>query len=427
MNLFMLCLWLVATILSLRLNPDLFSPSKFFLLVLGFDFFSIFLRNDYHFGVYLAYVGYIAMALMGSVAEGHQKVTPILTEKSKTKRNVSIIAIWLITLLPILGQVGLIIAMGGVAGYVNSISMRVSEWTGYGAFVLLVKGIVPLHLLYFSRWCSQPDSVKRSGYLLHGSIFLLLAILSGSRGFLLGIVVSMFVIINYLWKPIKLRVVLPAACMIFLVAGVMGVARTNIHFSDHGFMTGYQNVSERLLETTQLGVGCFVINHVLTESAGELPLHGGTTFLSLATAFLPRAIFPDKLRTGGQVSTKYILGDAYVGSSNYTPGILAESILNFGFFFGPIVAYLVLMVFLLAIIYWYRYLRLNLRTGKILYWNVVLYVSIAQIPANLLRAEWTNALRGPITWIFWITIVVIVSDILTQLSRDPKRCNGNLS
>ena len=149
MNILMVCLWLFATMISFRLNSDLFSPSKFFFLVLGFDFFSIFLRNDYHIGVYLAYVGYIAVALMGSILEGHQKVLPRAAKKSTIKKSFSITALWLITLLPILAQVGLIVAMGGFEGYVNSISMRVSNWAGYGILVLLVKGIVPLHLLYF--------------------------------------------------------------------------------------------------------------------------------------------------------------------------------------------------------------------------------------------------------------------------------------
>lgn len=423
MNILMVCLWLFATMISFRLNPDLFSPSKFFFLVLGFDFFSIFLRNDYHIGVYLAYVGYIAVALMGSILEGHQKVLPRAAKKSTIKKSFSITALWLITLLPILAQVGLIVAMGGFEGYVNSISMRVSNWAGYGILVLLVKGIVPLHLLYFVLWRSTHGSVNLSGYLLHGAVYLFLALMSGSRGFLLGVIVSMLILTHYLRRPMTLRVVLSVAGMIFLVAGVIGVARTSIHLGDGGLTTGYSKISGRLLETSQLQVGCFVINHVLTESSGKIFLHRGETFLSIATALLPRSIFPDKLNTGGQVATNYILGDAYMGTSNYTPGILAESILNFGFDFGPFFAYVTLIMILLVTIWFYRRLRNKLKRNEMLCGMLVLYVSIAQIPANLLRGEWTNGLRGPMSWVFWISIVFILTSVLNVTSTvKSKHC-----
>ena len=76
-------------------------------------------------------------------------------------------------------------------------------------------------------------------------------------------------------------------------------------------------------------------------------LQYGNTFLSAITIFVPRAIFPDKLKTGGEVLTQYSQGSAYTGTVNYSPGLFVESILNFGYFFGPVFFLIVLLFVIL--------------------------------------------------------------------------------
>ncbi len=121
----------------------------------------------------------------------------------------------------------------------------------------------------------------------------------------------------------------------------------------------------------------------------------GETLVTPITNFVPRKIWPDKPESGGVVLTKFAEGRAYTGTSHYSTGMLAESIVNFGYVVGPMFAAGVTLVLSFVIVRFYgRYRRLlccEWRDASGICARLVrmtfYYLILVQVPGSLLTGE----------------------------------------
>ncbi len=58
------------------------------------------------------------------------------------------LALWIISLIPIMGQILFIHKLGGISAFVISIAYRVAEWRGLAIYALFRDFIGPLNIVY---------------------------------------------------------------------------------------------------------------------------------------------------------------------------------------------------------------------------------------------------------------------------------------
>jgi len=98
-----------------------------------------------------------------------------------------IVAIWVLSLISILNQIAIIIEMGGILNYIGNIAFRVEYFKGRGDVIILNNLISIMNVLYFSLLLSSKSVSKKHWlmFMLHFIVFVGIALLSGSRSFLL--------------------------------------------------------------------------------------------------------------------------------------------------------------------------------------------------------------------------------------------------
>lgn len=434
MGLILLVCWIFITILSVLFNRDIFSPAKIYLLSIFVYFASIFFE-DYSLNIYLVYIFLLFFGLILVIFE-YRHTNSIVNKDirlnnsfskfdNRKNYNKALVVIWLFTIIPIIAQLYLIYLMGGLQSYINNLGFRVVEWKGLGVILELIKMFGTINLIYFIFLLLFKKIGKRKWilYLVHFSLFVLVGLLSGSRGTLLWNFVFMIVIYHYLVKRVAFKTVLLLGIIIFMVASLLGVARNGYKLTDDGFRSGLDKQEEwtDLFSAKTFSYGTDPL--VLTLSSENNNLQYGLTFITPLTNLVPRAIWPSKPDTGGVVLTKYYTGDAWGGYSNLSTGLIAEGIINFGKFWGIIVGFIILAILMFYLNKFYRVVSLNteeVSLKKTL--QVSIYSFIGFSFSGLLFAEWTDSILG-----LFFRIVKFMIIFLTILYTFPKPIDENTS
>ena len=408
-------LLIILVISSLIVQKDLFSPSKFYLLYLIIYLSDVFI-NDQNYYVYMAYSLYLAIGYVFVVLD---KSTPVFQAQRDVrslavKKNRILITIWAFTLITVFAQLYLIVHFGGMTEYLNSIQGRVLGWQGLGG-ILILKQIAPLaNIIYFSIGLQYKITSKGwwTLFVVNTLIVVLLGLLSGSRGATLMGLANLVIAWNYFGKKVSMKFALTSVAILVFAAAALGGMR-NYQISDGTFSVTELADRVNFAEVKIFKYGIIPLD-MLAEPQAEIPLKYGSTFLSAITRFAPRQLFPNKLKTGGEVLTEYNQGLNYTGTVNYSTGLLVESILNFGYVLGPAV-FVALMLFFMMLSIRIRYTFLNRRregsVSAIKYLYV--YLTFAALPGALLMAEWTNLMVSTIINLcFFIMIYLSVSSAI---------------
>jgi len=419
---FMFIMWALISGFSLFLNRDIFSPTKFYLLNIGAYFGLIFIKS-YEDVIYVYYLIFLALGLIFIIVEPKVK----LLHKMKSYINVnidldrksmkkSILAIWIISAIPIIAQLYLIQYTGGIFNYVNNIGLRVVAWRGMGAVLELIKMFAVINLFYFAVLLIQKNTKIRDWipYLIHFSVFLLIGFLSGSRGGLLWNIVFMLVAYHYLKKRVTLRKALTYALILLVFASLLGTARNGYKLTSEGFRTGLSTY-EQSFDLKQFEYGIIPIQLLYQVDNSELEY--GMTYLTPITNIIPRKIWPGKPDTGGIIFTQRYTGNAWGGYSHLATGIIAEGVINFGMLFGPIVG---IVVFLIVMWFVFKYYRKTIGFDITSMKHIVVilsYIYIVTSLPGLVKAEWTNAILDVTfkvikLWIVYYSVYFIPKKIL---------------
>ncbi|OHB62425.1 MAG: hypothetical protein A2Y76_06780 [Planctomycetes bacterium RBG_13_60_9] len=405
-------LLLIALGLCFASNKDIFSPGKFYHLSLTVYFADIFL-SEHSGDVYAIYLGLILTGMVMSVVEAYSLSgrQASLTRFRSTDVCPArfILILWLLTLIPVLAQCYMIHLTGGLGSLATAVMRRVADRRGLGWLGILVKLIEPINLLYFGfglAYRKRRPVIWWLGYGVHLLVFAAVALPKGSRGFVLGQVVLMMVIYNYLRRPVKLRYAVVGGAALLITAAFLGAVRENLgrikNLDDLGHMRS------GTLQWSLLSYGLMQLDVVFERDFTDYQY--GKTFLTAATNFVPRAIWPEKFESGGVVLTKFAHGRYYTGKTNMTPGIVTESILNFGYPLGILWAFAFLSLVILLMVRFYTCLlnRISQRGGVGRVYVVALYGGLASVAGRLLVGEFADIFIGLVPKVAFLSIVVLL-------------------
>jgi len=333
----LLFVWAVMWGFSLATNRDIFSPAKMYMFSVFFYFADIFV-NPYDDAVTVTYSALLLLGLVLAIQESylpfHRVAQRARVETSRMRLWPVTRTLWLLSAVPIAAQIALIVLMGGINGYVNTLGMRVLEHRGLGPVTMLI-GIFPvINVVYFTVGLLSREAGKGwwLGYSAHGLLYVIIGLASGSRGALLNNVVLMLMAYHYLRRRVPLTGSLVVAAGVLVAASLIGAARNGIKMGDEGLVTGLENHNQSTFESSHFHYGLEPL--VLVYSRPPDELHLGLTFATVFTNPIPRVIWPGKPETGGVVLTKLYTDDAWDGASNLSTGLIAESVLNFGWWIG---------------------------------------------------------------------------------------------
>lgn len=235
--------------------------------------------------------------------------------------------------------------MGGVEGYVASMTLRVVEWKGFGIHILMIRSILVINLIYFVLIVKLHGVNKKEkiGFLANFIVFVILALLTSSRSTLLVNIFIMAIIYYYFVRRISSSKIVIMSSILVLFALVLGIARNGYSIDNGKFSTGLsENGSYNNLEMANFNYGLFPLEKVI-DNGYIKHYYYGETYVSAVTNVIPRSIWPNKPKTGGVVFTEDY-HNVHNGYSNYSTGFLVEGIINFGYFTGTLIAFLFLYI-----------------------------------------------------------------------------------
>lgn len=396
MALLVLLVWLVTMLGAFVRNKDIFSPAKLYLMWL-FVFFAEVFFSEYSLPVYLCYLALLAAGVAMIMLECHIQDTGCdaasgyLPSQFPEATLAAVVAIWAISVIPLFAQLRLIMAMGGFQSYVNTLGLRVLLWRGLGHWVSLINVFPTVNLVYLVVMLTGRKK-RRLWWLLycvHSAMFVALGLLSGSRGVLLLNLMLVLMVLHYLRKRLPKRGAVLAALVMVLAGLALGHARQGYRLTDEGFRTGLV-AAEQLLTTQAVGYGCRPLELVFSREPTSLTY--GLTFATVFTNLVPRRLWPGKPDSGGVILTRDYADNRWAGASYITPGIIAESILNFGYFVGIPVGFFGLSAILFGVVLFYRRVLRALRSRRDLSAGTaaLLYANVLVAAVSLLFGEFTN-------------------------------------
>ena len=387
-------------VLSLWAVRDIFSPDKLMFAALGLFFGGIFFE-DYSLGISVVYALLLVASMTVIVAfapilrSTQSKLIARAPNREPGGNGMPFFGygfFWLVSLPALAAQVVLIEHFGGIVGYVNILVLRVKELEGLGWLTSIIRTFSIIDLIYFSYLVTRRKltvSVIVS-YVIHFLIFVLLALLTGSRGSLLVNLVLMAMVYHHSVRRISARWLLTLAVSTLLIASVLEVARQGVAFGEEGLITGLseerQDEKKMSYEWAKYGINPLE----LLLNADRVTMYYGLTYLTVFTNIIPRAMWPGKPDTGGVILTKEYKGE-FGGTSHTSTGIIPEAIMNFGVPLGIIVGtfqYGALVGGLL--LYYIRYRQRLLTNAPYKFIDSVRFAYISWGMMGLIVGEFTN-------------------------------------
>jgi len=332
--------WLSVVALSFGVVRDSFSPDKLLLVALGLFFGDIFF-HDYSrelCSVYLLLLVALSAALVAlapllrRAGRAPASGVPLGAQSGPGGAAIGYTLFWLVSLPSLAAQVWMIALFGGMVGYINALALSVVNFEGLGWLMSIIRTFSIVNLLYFSFLVTrrQRTTGEVLFYLLHLCIFVVMALLTGSRGSLLANFAMMALIYHHSVRRISARWLLIFAVGALMVASLLEVAREGVGFGKEGLVTGLSKESSNDAKMSFGWAKYGIIPLDLVLSAEHVEPHYGFTYLTVITNFVPRAFWPAKPDPGGNVLTNEYAGDAWGGTSFLSTGIIPEAIINFG-------------------------------------------------------------------------------------------------
>lgn len=446
-----------ASAYSIVSNRDWLSPSKY---LIGFTMLymaGIFLTPvpDY---VYLSFIFYMLVAMGLSwrdraVPQLRAPQEPVSGRPEATRRQMvaESIFFWALTLVPVVLLLMLINLNGGFCAFLNSIASRVLAWSGMGFFVKGIELMPIINFFYFHQGlvARHRSKIWWILYGVHLTLLLLMSLMHGSRSALLAPLLILILIYNYVSARVGLVKLALTGAAIFVVAIGLGAVRNQIKcdtqtgaislpspkvvekhlsnsadsFTRRAFKMpekGSDNSStivSSLFPQVRLPLessyGIMGLSIVGTNSIEPL---WGLTFATCVTDLVPRSWWPGKPDNAAVAITKLTAQERYTGRTHLTPGIIAESILNFGHVPGYIIG-LILFVLVAAITQTLYHAIVSRKAGSL--WFILMYIYTLNILASLSKGTWGIMVSGWIVHMLMIAFLALLCRfVLRRLSGE---------
>lgn len=388
--------------LSLWLNRDIFSPSKWFVFHFTVYFFDIYLGEyslEDHLLVFLTLIVILFIVFIDRpVSYNNEHVF----YKEKLLRFKGCFFFCSLLFIPVSAQVYIIYSFGGFYSYLDIIKMRVLEFRGLGPVLLLTGFYTPVVLACFGFLLSSNNKYK--DWLFFLAIFIgmiSINLLSGGRGTLLAPIVSMVVIYHFLKRNINISFVILIGVILISSAALLEVLRNQISVDNNQVQLFSETGASRAsFEFTKYGL----ISPQLIMDNPISEYEYGSTYLTVFTNFVPRKLWPEKPSTGGVILTNRYMSGVWNGASNLATGVAAEAMLNFG------EIGLIILPFQFLIIY---FVMLKMYKGIFKYDSgtdrrvkaVLIYAVLSMSLVGFISGEFTNIMMRVLINLFFIILI----------------------
>ncbi|SPY79323.1 Uncharacterised protein [Providencia rustigianii] len=174
----------------------------------------------------------------------------ITRENANTPVNAKLIfIIWLMSSISIINQFIAIHELGGIVNYISNLASRVQYFKGKG-YILVLNGLIAtVNVFYFAYLLSN----KRINiphwilFFIHFIIFVVMALLSGSRSFLLITILVQIICFHYIRKELTIVKLLPfVLTIVFLIALIGGIRNS---FNSNGESLSFKDENVQLNST----------------------------------------------------------------------------------------------------------------------------------------------------------------------------------
>lgn len=422
--------WNITALTCFIYTKDIASPLMLTIAGVGVYFSDIFI-SYYRFEIVTIYVlillSIILICFMCYSKKGNQNQENSAYGIVKTNHlKFSTVLLWLISIPSIIAQVYLVLKFGGFDGYIPAAKMGTKYFHGLGPLKTIISTYFPISLFYFAMLiCSKPKKLDISIFILHFLIFILIAVLTLSRGTLLTQFVFMILIWHFLKQKIQPIFIGTSLLFLLIVASIYGTIRESVTYKEGSLNLNWGkkcencewNYGKEKYKTEWSYAGLFPLKKLL--DAKKIKKQYGATYITILTNFVPRAIWANKPSPGGVVFTNHYAQGYYEPYSHFATGIIPEAIINFGYEFGLIFALLQfwIIIIILSRLHIKKFLNrqnLSLNINKVR--NTIIFVYVIHAVGHIFIAEITSLVIGILIKVF----VIYVVSILLRLKFYPK-------
>ena len=409
--------WFITSFLVFIITKDIVSPAMLFVGSLGVFFSDIFF-TEYSVYIYITYINILLIIAVSTIvyvdkynllyfSNDKQNIVKspvknLIAEKTPSK------LFWILSSPSIIAQLYMINKFGGFTGFLVAAQFGTREFHGLGPIKTIISTYYPVALFYYACFIKNKKTlIDKLLFLLHFILLVVMALLTLSRGTLLGHIVFMFLIWHYGRNRVSATVLVSFFVSALFLAALMGVIRDSFKVSDGKFSLGLEN-KEDIVKRTWMVTGTFPLDRVLNSN--YVKKYYGLTYLTTITNFVPRKFWPDKPPPGGVVFTNEYASKMYDQYSHFTTGIYPEAIINFGLEFGMLFGSMQLLFLVLTLSFFHR--KKFIKENYIMENNedillIISYVYTVWHFSTLLTGEFTAVIIGLIIKLFILYTVFV--------------------
>lgn len=413
MNLFLVLFWILVLAYSFaRSNYEFNKPHQFYFLSLCF--YSLDILFDKHtFEIYLCLMlaTIVGLIMLSIELKGSKYVSHILSKN--IVNNKYYLALWILSLIPIIGQILFIYKLGGFSAFVVSIAYRVSEWRGLAIYALFRDFIVPLNIVYTIIFSldRRKSRVRVILLVLHIIVTFILGLASGSRTGALIVFVNLYLVVTVMGRKVSVvKLGILAFCLLVFSEFLGELRNKTSKFDNRNGISSFTEFSMNFKESKSFVYALEGLDLIYND---EYRLkHYGSTYIVGVTNWIPRSLWQNKPKSAGTLLTQYYKGKSESKYFGISPGVWAEAVMNFGYIFGIPIGFSLLAIASIGISLYYRKVtihRLIYDQGDMIMirWSLrlMMALSLIQIPASLLIAESANVVFGLLKTLLYFTVL----------------------
>ncbi|HEX4854375.1 hypothetical protein [Arenimonas sp.] len=342
---------LLVGVALVRLNKDALSSSKVLFLFVVVAYAGALLKPS----IPVVYFAINALATLCLTSAYIERGKEQLSGQSAVAARSVAIKCWVGSVPAFVATAYLVSSSGGLSGFFETLDQRLLRFEGQGLLLVLVKSAPSIQTAYFALLLTR-DKITRLQWIVFAvftAFAAIAAVVSGSRNTLL----VMFLVMAICWS-LRSRggVSLKLGAVGVIVGVLLLVSLEDVRNRAGELARGSSSISElSFADSKSLRYG--VIPLEMIDRTEYAPILYGRTFVAAATNFVPRSVWPDKPDGGGEEYTNYYFGTLWAGASRDSPGIFAESVMNFGRAGGFVFAITLLITSYVALAHAYSSLR----------------------------------------------------------------------
>ncbi|GAB2496050.1 hypothetical protein [Arenimonas alkanexedens] len=383
-----LVLLLVVVVALIRFNKDALSSSKVLFFFMIVSYAGALLKPT----VALVYYAIIIVATLclvaGYIERGKERN---VFSESVPVRGIAI-KCWLVATPAFLATAYVVAVGGGISGYFDTLDERLIRFEGQGFLMIMVKAAPSIQTAYFALLFTthRVSKVQWTVFGVFTILASLAAVVSGSRNTLLVMFLVMAICASFRQRG---GVSIKAGAVGVVIGLSLLIILEDVRNRASDLTRGFDD-SPLIAVADSKSLRYGVIPLEMIERTEYSPLLYGRTFVASITNFVPRTVWPGKPDGAGEEYTKYYFGTLWAGSSRDSPGIFAESVMNFGRAGGVVVAFAILFFSFAGLARAYSALREQKRYSPAL---VLLYAYGVIFAGNLPFAEFATAVMNFVT------------------------------